>query len=89
MNSSTARKVSKYGVICGPYFPAFGQNTKRYEVSLRVQSECGKIRTKNNSVFVHFSRSVKATEVTQFYVRMHSNLLRVLLCQCPISNGGI
>ena len=23
----TARKVSKYGVISGPYFPAFGLNT--------------------------------------------------------------
>ena len=33
----TARKVSKYGVLSGPYFPAFGLNTKRYEVfSLNV-----------------------------------------------------
>ena len=31
---------------------------KRYEVSLRIQSECGKIRTRKNSVFGHFSRSV-------------------------------
>ena len=30
----------------GPYFPAFGLNTERYGVSLRIQSECGKIRTK-------------------------------------------
>ena len=28
-----------------PYFPAFGLNTQRYGVSLRIQSECGKIRT--------------------------------------------
>ena len=28
-----AWKVSKYGVISGPYFPAFGVNTERYEVS--------------------------------------------------------
>ena len=26
----------------GPYFPAFGLNTERYSVSLRIQSECGK-----------------------------------------------
>ena len=26
----TAWKVSKYGVISGPYFPAFGLNTERY-----------------------------------------------------------
>ena len=30
----------------GPYFPAFGLNTERYGVSLRIQSECGKIRTR-------------------------------------------
>ena len=51
---STAGKVSKCGVISGPYFPAFGLNMERYFVSLRVQSECRKIRTRNNSVFGHF-----------------------------------
>ena len=30
----------------------------RYFVSLHIQSECGKIRTRNYSVFEHFSRSV-------------------------------
>ena len=30
----------------GPYFTAFGLNTERHEVSLRIQSECGKIRTR-------------------------------------------
>ena len=30
----------------GPYFPAFGLNTERYSVALRIQSECGKIRTR-------------------------------------------
>ena len=29
-----------------PYFPAFGLNTKRYFLSLRIQSECGKMRTR-------------------------------------------
>ena len=28
--SSTASKVSKYGVFSGPYFPAFRLNTERY-----------------------------------------------------------
>ena len=28
------------------------------EISLRIQSECGKIRTRKNSVFGHFSHSV-------------------------------
>ena len=30
----------------GPYFLAFGLNTERYSVSLHIQSECGKIRTR-------------------------------------------
>ena len=41
-HSSTAWKVSKYGVCSGPYFPAFGLNTERYWVSFRIQSEYGK-----------------------------------------------
>ena len=39
-----AWKVSKYGVFSGPYFPAFGLNTERYGVPLRIKSKCGKIR---------------------------------------------
>ena len=30
----------------GPPFPAFGLNTERYAVSLRIQSEFGKMRTR-------------------------------------------
>ena len=56
ITSNTVWKVSKYGVFSSPYFPAFGLNTERYGVSLRIQSECGKIRTRKNSVFRHFSR---------------------------------
>ena len=39
---NTAWKVSKYGVISGLYFPAFGLNAERYFAPLRVQPECGK-----------------------------------------------
>ena len=43
------------------FFPvrisAFGLNTER--LSLRIQSKCGKIRNRKNSVFGHFSRSVR------------------------------
>ena len=31
---------------CGPHFSAFGLNTERYPVSLRIQFECGKMQTK-------------------------------------------
>ena len=50
----------KYGVFSGPYFPAFGLNTERYFVSLRIQSECRKIRTRKNSIFGHFSGSANS-----------------------------
>ena len=30
----------------GPYFPAFGLNTERYEVSFHIQSDYEKIRTR-------------------------------------------
>ena len=53
-----AWKVSKYGVISGPYFPVFGLNTGIYSVNRRIQSEHRKVETRNNSVFGHFSRSV-------------------------------
>ena len=52
----TAWKMSKYGVTSGPHFPTFGMNTERYEASLCIQSECGKIRTRNHSIFGHFPR---------------------------------
>ena len=42
----------------GPHFPSFWLNTERYGISLRIQSECGKIRARKNSVFGHFLRSV-------------------------------
>ena len=55
-------KESKYGVFSGPHFPIFGLNTERYGVLIEIlrrdiQSECGNIRTRKNSVFGHFSRS--------------------------------
>ena len=33
----------------GTYFPAFGLNTERYEVSLCIQSKCGKTLTRKTS----------------------------------------
>ena len=48
------------------YFPAFGLNTEKYGVFLRTQSECWKIRTRRNSIFGHFSRSVYADFITKW-----------------------
>ena len=53
----TAWKMFKYGIFSGPYFPAFGLNTERYFVSLHIQSECGKIRTKKKiRIWTHFTQ---------------------------------
>ena len=38
----TAWKVSKDGVISGPYFPVFGLNMERYEVSSVFNPNAGK-----------------------------------------------
>ena len=40
------RKNVRIRSYSGPHFPTFGLNTQRYGVSLRIQSECGKMRTK-------------------------------------------
>ena len=39
-------KSVRIWIYPGPHFPAFGQNTDRYSVSLRIQSKCGKMRTR-------------------------------------------
>ena len=40
--------VKSVGIRCfsGPHFPEFRLNMKRYSVPPRIQSECGKIRTR-------------------------------------------
>ena len=68
-------------VFSGPYFSAFGLNTERSLVSLHVQSECGKMRTKKNSVFAHFSRSddvcnLLSIQKLEDFTFMFLNLLR-------------
>ena len=63
LKTHTAWKATKYAVFSGPYFPEFRLNTERYGVSLRIQSECGKIQTRKNFVFGHFSRSVSGRKL--------------------------
>ena len=56
----------------GPYFPAFGLDMKRHSVSLRIQSECGKIRTRitpNTNTFyavLHFLCKNLTSETNSF-----------------------
>ena len=51
-------KSGRIGSFSGPYFPAFGLNTERYGVSLRIQSKFGKIRTRKKSEYGHLLLSV-------------------------------
>ena len=65
--------MSKYGVFSGPQFPVFGLNTDIYFVNIRIQSEFGKIRTRENSVFGHFSRRAIFTKSSIIDVWQISN----------------
>ena len=63
----------------GPHFPEFGLNTERYGLSLRIQSECGKMRAKITpnthtflrSAFVIRSSFEKVSAVS--HARLHTN----------------
>ena len=41
-------KKCQFRSYSGQHFPAFGLSTERYRVSLRIQSECGKMRTRKS-----------------------------------------
>ena len=62
-NPNTLRKKCPYSeLFCStvfPHFLAFGLNTERYGVSLRIQSKCGKNADQNNSEYRVFLRSDK------------------------------
>ena len=57
--------MSKYRVLSGLYFSAFG--LKKY----------GKIRTRKNSVFGHFSHTAISTIVAPTYARMVMEFLEI------------
>ena len=52
----------------GSHFPAFGLNTERYAVSLCIQSECGKVRTRITQNMDSF-HAVYATKLVLTIVR--------------------
>ena len=62
--TSTECKASKYGVFSVPYFPVFGLNTEIYGINLRIQCKYRKIRTRKNSAFGQFIRSVHWYTIT-------------------------
>ena len=64
--------------------------TERYFVSLRIQSECGKIRTRKDSVFGHISHRVNISQnseslwkldfVLSFTSMLKSPMIKILSC---------
>ena len=54
--------MSKYGVFSGPCFPTFGLSRERY-VSLRILSECGKIRTRKTPYLDTFHAVINSFSV--------------------------
>ena len=67
--------MSKYAVFSGPYFPVFGMNTEIYAVNHHFHSEYRKVRTRKNSVFGRFSRSVNHIFRTFFF--FHYNMVKI------------
>ena len=86
---STAWKVSKYEVFAGPYFPVFELNTEIYGVNIRIQPEYGKIRTRNNSISGHFSRSVGLIKSKELVANLASQAQALMWSQlCMVSFIG-
>ena len=56
-NRSLPEKCPNTEFFFGPYFRAFGLNTER-------EFECGKIQTRENSVFGHISHSEYLTDLS-------------------------
>ena len=55
----------------GLYFPAFGLNTKRYGVSLRIQSKCRKIQTRttlNTNTFQEVNFTLKNINILLYII---------------------
>ena len=55
-------KSVRIRIFAGPYFPVFGLNTETYGVSLPIQSECGKIRTRKTPNTDTFNVVSQATD---------------------------
>ena len=62
-------KIVNIWSFSGLYFPAFGLNAKRYGLFLRIESECGKMRTRitpNTKNFHAVTTSKKEIKLVSF-----------------------
>ena len=51
-----------------PHFPTFGLNTERYGVSLRIQSECGKMQGKMRTRITPYTDTFYAVIVAKIFI---------------------
>ena len=64
------------------------ENFTVYSVSLRIQSKCGNIRTRKNSVFGHFSRSVNSFLIKfeePFFLKKDIHVSSRILNKSPVT----
>ena len=72
-------KSDRFRSFSGPYFPAFGLNTERYSVSLFIQYECGKMRTRKTPNTETFYEVTVCANMYSFYSYCFYILLFLLL----------
>ena len=69
-------------------FSIFGLNTEIYAVNFRIQSEYGKIGTRKNIVFGHFSRSASlrkyAADLFYLYLKTTVQLAYFFVISFPL-----
>ena len=61
-------KKYQYSEFSNWYFPAFGLNTEIYTANLRIQSECGKIQTRNTLNTNSFHEYVQSSKCYMNYL---------------------
>ena len=73
----------------GPDFPAFGLNTERYGVSLSIQSECEKMRTRITPNTITFHAVSFENQVTVHVSLCFPNFLQVGGMFLPVDEKSI
>ena len=71
-------RIRSYSVL---HLPAFGLNTEKCSVSLSIQSECGKIRTRitTNRTLLRSIRSKNALHYSKIFIKKN---------HCPVSGNA-
>ena len=64
--------IKSYAAWLQVSFPAFELNTEKYEVSHRIQSECGKIRTRITQNTDTFYAVIEANCIVTFILHLLS-----------------